>query len=184
MELVHPDDRSVFERVHEVALQGRSVVAKGRLIGLSAQIRWAEMTSVLLPDERDRAPSVLAVIRDVTEQRRSDRRQALQHAVATVLAESTSVAQAVPDLLRVVTTVLEWQVGLFWQVQEDQRAVRCTHEWSPTASAVEDFIKASHREAFTSGFGLPGRCWARGEPLWVSDVLKRSPPFREAPPPP
>ena len=69
--------------------------------------------------------------------RRGDRRQALQHAVANVLAESTSVEQALPELLRVVTTVLEGQVGLFWLVQEDQSAVRCLHEWFPAGAAVD-----------------------------------------------
>lgn len=171
---IHPDDSHGFARVHQVALQGRSAVAKGRLIGLSGQVRWVEMISVLLPDEADTEPSVLGVVRDVTEQRRSDRRQALQHAVANVLAESTSVEQALSELLRVVTTVLEGQVGLFWLVQEDQSAVRCRHDWFPADATVDEFVEASRREVFTSGLGLPGRCWARGEPLWLDDALKES----------
>lgn len=171
---IHPDDRHGFARVQQVALQGRSAVAKGRLIGLSGQVRWVEMISVLLPDEADTEPSVLGVVRDVTEQRRSDRRQALQHAVANVLAESTSVEQALPELLRVVTTVLEGQVGLFWLVQEDQSAVRCLLDWFSAGATVDEFVEASRRERFSSGRGLPGRCWARGEPLWMDDAFKES----------
>ncbi len=174
LQFIHPDDGPDFERVHHTALRGRSVMAKGRLMALSGQGRWVEMTSVLLPDEGTPESSVLVVIRDVTEQRRSDRRQALQHAVAKVLAESSSVEQAVPELLRAVTTVLEWQVGLFWLVQEDHRTVRCTQDWSQAATTVQDFVDASRRETFASGLGLPGRCWARGEPLWVADILKES----------
>lgn len=173
-QFIHPDDRPGFQRVHETALEGRGVVAKGRLIGLSGHVRWVEMTSVLLPDEGNLEPSVLGVLRDVTEQRRSDRRQALQHAVAKVLAGSSSVEQAVPDLLRAVTAVLEWHVGLFWRVREEDRVLICDKEWSSGSSTVQDFLNVSHRQTFTSGFGLPGRCWARGEPLWVADVLKDS----------
>ncbi len=173
-QFIHPDDRLDFERLHETALQGRGVVSKGRLAGLSEQLRWVEMTLVLLPDEGGQLPSVLGVIRDVTEQRRGDRRQALQHAVAKVLAESSSVEQAVPDLLRAVTTVLEWHVGLFWRVREDDRVLICAQEWASSSAAVQDFLGVSHRHTFTSGFGLPGRCWARGEPLWIADVLKDS----------
>ena len=171
-QFIHLDDRLDFERLHEMALQGRGVVAKGRLVGLSGQLRWVEMTSVMLPDEGGQLPSVLGVIRDVTEQRRGDRRQALQHAVAKVLAESSSVEQAVPDLLRAVTTVLEWHVGLFWRVREDDQVLICAQEWVTSSAAVQDFLSVSHRHTFKSGVGLPGRCWARGEPLWVSDVLK------------
>jgi len=171
---IHVDDREIFQRVHEAALQGRGVLAKGRLTALSGQVRWIEMTSVLLPDEHQREPSVLGVIRDVTEQRRSDRRQALQHAVAKVLASSSAVDQAVPDLLRAITSVLEWHVGVFWHVRESDRMLICGQQWSNAPATVQDFLKVSHSSTFLSGCGLPGRCWARGEPVWVPDVLKES----------
>ena len=172
---IHSDDRDAFARVHEVALQGRCAVAKGRLTGLSGQVRWVDMISVLLPDDAGMEPSVLGVVRDVTEQRRSDRRQALQHAVANVLAESTSVEQALPELLRVVTTALEGQLGLFWLVDHTEPAVvRCLYDWSPSPATMAHVVQASRGETFRSGEGLPGRCWARGEPLWMTDALQES----------
>ncbi|MEQ1655866.1 MAG: PAS domain S-box protein [Nitrospira sp.] len=169
---VHEDDRRAYEDAHAAALQGRSVLMSGRLQGLSGQSRWFEMTSVLLPGEQGIPPSVLSVTRDITDQKHAQRRQALQHAVAKVLAEASTVEQAIPELLRVIGTSLEWQVGIFWRVQERARTLRCLHTWGAHPHPVEEFLEASRRETFSSGVGFPGRCWSRGEPLWEPDVLR------------
>jgi two-component system sensor histidine kinase/response regulator len=171
-QFLHPLDRHAFERAHESALEGRSSSGKGRLITTTGHVRWIDITSVPLPGAECTPPSVLSVVRDVTEQKRAECRQALQHAVAKVLAESSSVEQAVPDLLRAITTALEWDLGLFWRVQEGRHVLAYGHAWSGTPSAVEPFMAASRERTFSSGTGLPGRCWARGEPQWIGDVFR------------
>ncbi|MCS6294302.1 MAG: PAS domain S-box protein [Nitrospira sp.] len=169
---VYEDDRRAYEDAHAAALQGRGVLTSGRLLGLSGQSRWFEMTSVLLPGDHGARPSVLSVTRDITDQKHAQRRQALQHAVAKVLAEASTVEQAIPELLRVIGSSLEWQVGTFWLVQEKTRLLRCTQTWGAHPHPVEEFLEASRHETFSSGVGFPGRCWARGEPLWEPDVLR------------
>ncbi len=169
---VYEDDRRAYEDAHATALLGREILTSGRILGLTGLARWFEMTSVMLPDEHGRQPSVLSVIRDITDQKHAQRRQALQHAVAKVLAEASTVEQAIPELLRVIGSSLEWQVGTFWLVQEKTRLLRCTQTWSAHPYPVEEFLEASRHETFSSGVGFPGRCWARGEPLWEPDVLR------------
>lgn len=99
-----------------------------------------------------------------------DRRQALQQAVAKVLAGVSTVEQAVPDLLQAIVQNLEWYVGLFWLVQDDRRTIICTQGWSADTTVAQEFMRRSRQEARTVGSDLPGRCLARGEPLWVEDV--------------
>ena len=169
---VHEDDRRAYEDAHAAALHGRSVLISGRLQGLSGQSRWFEMTSVLLLGEQGTPPSVLSVTRDITDQKHAQRRQALQHAVAKVLAEASTVEQAIPELLHVIGTGLQWQAGIFWRVQEKDRTLRCLYTWGAHPHPVEEFWEASRREIFSSGVGFPGRCWARGEPLWEPDVMR------------
>lgn len=101
-----------------------------------------------------------------------DRRQALQHAVAKVLADATTVEQAVPDLLQAIVVNLGWYAGLFWRVQDDRRTIMCTHGWSVDTTVMQDFLRRSGQEDQTAGVNLPGRCWTRGEPLWVEDVAR------------
>ncbi|MCC6141683.1 MAG: response regulator [Nitrospira sp.] len=169
---IHEDDRRAYEDAHAAALQGRGVLISGRVQGLSGQSRWFEMTLVLLPGEQGIPPSVLSVTRDITDQKYAQRRQTLQHAVAKVLAEVSTVEQAIPELLRVIGASLEWQAGIFWSVQEKARTLQCMQTWGGHPYPVAEFFEASRRATFASGKGFPGRCWARGEPLWESDVLR------------
>ncbi len=166
---IHPDDRPGFERSHHAALDGRGVVTKGRLIGLSGAVVWIEMNAVRLADETQDCPAVLGVFRDITEQRRSERRQALQHAVAKVLAGSSSVQEALPELVRVVTTVLEWHAGRLWRVRDEDRMLVCVHTWWSACSPGKT-AESGSGAACPSGAGLPGRCWSRGEPLWLPNL--------------
>ena len=171
-QFVHEDDRPECEAAHASALQGRSVLYKGRLTGLTGLSRWFEMTSVPLPGDSETTPSVLSVLRDITEQKNAERRQLLQHAVAKVLAEASTVDQAMPELLRAIATSLEWQVGVFWQVDDTSRALVCSHTWGAHPSPADEFLDSSRREVFASGNGFPGRCWERGEPMWEPDVTR------------
>ncbi len=173
---IHPNDRSTIEDMHRTARDGRESCAKGRLTGLSGYVRWIDITSVPLPADDGTVQSVLSVVRDVTEQKRADRRQGLQHAVAKVLASTSTMEQALPDLLQAIVTSLDWHVGLFWRVQDGRQAVACELDWSVDPAAVQEFLRVSRQQTYASGCHLPGRCWARGEPLWVEDV-ERDPVF-------
>ena len=166
---IHPNDRSKIEEMHRTARNGRESCAKGRLTGLSGYIRWVDITSVPLPTDDGTVQAVLSVVQDVTEKKRADCRQALQHAVAKVLASTSTMEQAVPDLLQAIVTSLDWHVGLFWRVQDDRHTIVCEQDWSVDPTVVQEFLRNSRQHAYPSGSDLPGRCWARGEPLWVED---------------
>jgi two-component system, sensor histidine kinase and response regulator len=160
---IHPNDRSTIEDMQRAARDGRESCAKGRLTGLSGYVRWIDITSVPLPEDDGTVQSVLSVVRDVTEQKRADRRQILQHTVAKALASTSTMEQAVPDLLQAIATSLDWHVGVFWCVQDDRHAVACGQDWSVDPAAMQEFLRVSRQRVYTSGCDLPGRCWARGD---------------------
>ncbi|MGE0643920.1 MAG: PAS domain S-box protein [Nitrospira sp.] len=167
---IHPNDLAKIEDMQRMAQDGRESCAKGRLTGFSGYIRWVDITSVPLRADDGSVQGVLSVFRDVTEQKRADRRQALQHAVAKVLASTSTIEQAVPDILQAIVMSLDWHVGLFWRVQDDRHAIVCEQDWSVDTTAVQEFLGTSRQQTYRSGCDLPGCCWARGEPLWVEDV--------------
>jgi PAS domain-containing protein len=65
---------------------------------------------------------------------------------------------------------LEWDVGVFWLVDPQGRALRCLETWRRPAARVERFEAACREQAFASESGLPGRVWSAARPLWISDV--------------
>lgn len=169
-ELIQSDDRRLIDEMYQASHAGREACGTGRVIGLSGQIRWIDSIFAPLPADDGTVQSVLAVVRDVTDHKRAELRQALQHAVAKVLAEAATVEQAIPELLQAITMNLHWQVGLFWIVREDQRTIACVQDWSLDTPMAQEVRGASRERVYGSGQGLPGRCWERGEPLWVEDV--------------
>ena len=113
-----------------------------------------------------------AFIRDITDRRRTERRLASQYAVTRVLAESTSLDQAVPRIIQAVGESLEWEVGVFWRVDKSSGLLRCLDLWTAATIHVEDFVTATWQQSFKAGIGLPGQIWARKEPVWMTDVAK------------
>lgn len=169
-DFIQSDDRHLIEDMYQATLNGHEACGTGRLIGLSGQVRWIDIRLAPLPTDYGTVQSVLGVVKDITEQKYADRRQALQHAVAKVLAEASTVEQAIPELLQAITMSLDWSVGLFWQVDDHRLSIACTRDWSVDATMSQDFLRASRQQTYSAGLGLAGRCWARGEPIWVEDV--------------
>jgi PAS domain S-box-containing protein len=113
----------------------------------------------------------VAAVRDITEQKRNERRQAAQNAVTRVLAESATLAAATPQLLRVICESLRWKIGEFWRVCDRTNLLRCVETWHVPALDATSFIEASRQTELAPGAGLPGRVWQSGQPAWVPEVM-------------
>jgi PAS domain S-box-containing protein len=114
-----------------------------------------------------------AFLRDLTERKRHETRQAIQLAISQVLMESQTVEQAGRKILQSVGQLAEWEVGLIWLLDSRQQALRCATVWGKTSKpALENFLHHSLATEFTSGVGLPGRVLASGEPNWITNVVK------------
>ena len=117
-------------------------------------------------------PYVLGHAQDVTEQRRAERRSALQYAVTRILAESPTLAEAQPQLLRAICEAMRWEVGVMWTVDDKNRVLRCIEFWREPGTHVRGFEAITRQRTFERGIGLPGRVWTSGQPAWIPDVTK------------
>lgn len=120
--------------------------------------------------EASAAPAFIAILRHLTERKRSERHLSVQHAVARLLDESATLEEAAPKILQAVGESLDCEFGELWAAHRRTRALQFVTGWhKPTAEAAR-FEAASREFAFEPGAGLPGRIWATGEPLWVPDL--------------
>ncbi len=111
-----------------------------------------------------------AFIRDITDRRRAERRLASQYAVTRVLAEATTLEEAVPKIIQAIGESLEWDLGVFWQVDKAAGTLRCFDQWKAPSVQADPFILDTWQRAFTHGEGLPGRIWTSGKSAWITDV--------------
>jgi PAS domain S-box-containing protein len=121
----------------------------------------------------------VAAIRDVTEQERNERRQAAQYAVTRVLAESATLAEAIPKLLQAICESLRWNMGEFWRVCDSTNVLRCVETWHVPGLDAASVIEPSRQTELAPGVGLLGRVWQSGQPAWIPDVAT-DPTFRRA----
>ena len=107
---------------------------------------------------------------------------AQQHALfetAKALAESTTLEQAAPRMLKAVCEALGWQCGALWQVNRARNTLHCVGTWKTPGLPLDEFTAATSAHTFVIGTGLPGRVWKNREPVWIADVT-RDPNFPRA----
>jgi PAS domain S-box-containing protein len=91
---------------------------------------------------------------------------------ACALAESATLAEAVPRMLEAVCTALGWQFGAYWEVDRGQNVLRSTGLWQPPSGRFEEFARVTRGTRFAPGIGLPGRVWASRQSTWIPDVTR------------
>src|SRR5690349_13917044 len=99
-------------------------------------------------------------------------RQHLEAAYATTraLAESGTLAEAAPRILRTICESLNWEYGALWSVDSPGATLSCVESWHVPGAGFAEFDAATRRMKYAPRVGLPGMVWADAKPLWLSDV--------------
>jgi PAS domain S-box-containing protein len=108
---------------------------------------------------------------DITGRKLAEQRLALQYAVTQALSDSHTLAEAGSATLSRVCETLGWQAGGLWLVDHEAEVLRCHEFWPAGKAQTAEFEAVSRGLALESGTGLPGRVWASGEPMAVSNVV-------------
>jgi PAS domain S-box-containing protein len=121
----------------------------------------------------DSAGNVVMLIpegRDITERKRTEQQEAVQHALTRILAEADSLQQATSRILQTTCEQLNWALGALFVVDRAEGVLRCLQTWHAPQAALVEFADLTHRIVFLPGVGVPGRVWASRLPVWVPDV--------------
>jgi PAS domain S-box-containing protein len=113
---------------------------------------------------------MIGAMSDITERKWSERRQATQLAVTMILVESETIDEAIPWVLQVICSTLEWRVGEMWRFDEETGGLRCAYFWCYPTMEESEFARVTPTLTFGPGEGLPGRVWKSQRPVWVSQV--------------
>ncbi len=113
-----------------------------------------------------------AFVRDLTERNRAASRVAAEHAVTRILTVEHTVDGAAPRILGAIGETLGWRFGALWEVESEREPLRVRATWQDGSPGSASFAEATRELRLERGMGLPGRVWAGGEPLWISDVTR------------
>ncbi|MEH1784017.1 GAF domain-containing protein [Nostoc sp.] len=139
-------------------------------------ISWANTT---LRDHEGDVEYVVATgidISDVSEElrlrKRTEQHLKAEYATTRVLAESTTINEAMPQILQGICESLGWDLSEFWMVDQQANLLSLSNSWYETSLQMQEFDILSRQTTFRQGIGLPGRVWASVEPVWIADVVK------------
>lgn len=168
---VHPQEReTVLSDWLQSARQGREYSREFRLLLPNAVVRWVLMRSSPMRSDTREVVGHVGTVEDITDRKRAEQRVAIQFAVTRVLAESHSWDAAGTAVLKSVCQELGWPLGQRWQVDHADRTIHWADSWQAPVLESSDFLQASRELAFARGESLPGRVWAEGQPVWISDI--------------
>src|SRR5258706_1791830 len=108
--------------------------------------------------------------KDITERKRAEQLQALEHAVSRSLADADSVPAAVQAAVRAICETEGWECGRYFRWDEKAQVLRFSDAWSIPDDAVRQFLAKSSELTYAPGAGLAGKVWQSRQPLWASDI--------------
>jgi signal transduction histidine kinase len=182
--------QSGIMRILTSATNGGAVAR--RLLPMAILVPWIVGAALLAAEQKryfrtDSAVSIFAVTsilvftglvwwsakilyrRDL-EKIRMERRIAAQHGATRVLADSLHLAEAAPAILQRMAEALGWRAAAMWVVEDSGKDMKCAEFWSAAPQQMTEFAAQTRSLRLAKGEGLPGKTWAKQEPVWMSDV--------------
>lgn len=178
MHAVHPEDvDAVRENWQKILAKSEIVPIEYRLRNKTGNLEWVRQRITILSRNPDDSPKQLMVtLSIITEQVRSQRQLALQHAVTLAFSGADTLAEAMPAVLKAVCDGLDWKRGecwsAHWSVDRQIMRLRCIETCQLSLNGLANFENTTRGIEFAPGEGLPGRVWQSGKPEWTPDISK------------
>ncbi len=173
--IIPPKDREAHER----GLRHFLATGQGPLLNRRIEVTACHRSGHEFPVELSVSPVRLgnqwafnAFVRDITQRKSAERNLVAQYAVTRVLAEPQLLSEAARKILQAICESLDWELGMFWILDESSGLLRYLDVWHAPAERFGGFVVLSQQRTFSASIGLPGRVWTSREPVWVSDVAK------------
>jgi len=97
------------------------------------------------------------VSRDISERKRAEQRERMEHAVTRVLAESETLADAIPKIVQTICETLNWDCGARLEHgRGGKRPLAAFETWTIPVKAFADFIAEVRQLTFQPDPSRPG----------------------------
>jgi PAS domain S-box-containing protein len=163
-------DKDVLSRLRKNLEQGEVFAGEAinyRKDGTEFDLEWQIAP---LRNANGKITHFVATQRDITERKRAERRLVTQNAISRVLADSHTLNEATPKIIQAICESEGWDFGAIWEADRKSNVLRCLEIWRRPELAVEEFSAKTREMTFALNTGLPGRVWASGKPLLISDI--------------
>lgn len=172
LQFIHTEDHHQYNELIRTALrEGRRCERQFRIVPRGGSICWVDAVAEPIVGENGHIALLRGTFMDISERKQAEHRQALEHNVTRVLAESETIDDAMPKIIKMVCETFGWDCGAYWQCDTPERLLRCSDTWSINSANVREFLTlCKQRSLAPTDAGLIRRVWSTGEPVWIADV--------------
>ena len=131
---------------------------------------WVEVTITLMRDAAGEPLHDVSAVVDITERKRAEQLQRIEHAVARALARAEDAEGGTAAVIRGICSRDQWECGRYYEVDDAAGVLRLAVSWGISDPAIERFISEQGAPEFKPGMGLVGCAWQSGQPIWSEDA--------------
>ena len=178
---LYPHDKPVADRLHALdqALWKRPGSQTYEAViptpdGLRHDVVYYKATYVSADNT---VAGIIGTIIDITERKQAERRQMMEHAITRVLAESPSIAIAMPKIIQTICETMGWHYGDRYEFDAESGLLRRREMWAVDTPEMQAFAtSAAHRavKPDSTGGGLVRRAFFGRKPVCIADIAKDS----------
>jgi diguanylate cyclase (GGDEF)-like protein/PAS domain S-box-containing protein len=137
-------------------------------------MRYVSTSGHPIVDDKGRFRGYRGIAKDITDIRRAQELQNLEHSVTHSIAEAVSVTTATTAAIRAICETEGWECGRYFRPDSEAGVLRFGESWGIQDPAIQEFLERSREIVYRPGAGLIGRVWQSGQPLWVADLTRDS----------
>jgi PAS domain S-box-containing protein len=175
---LHPDDRAaiqaqtaeMFDSPRQTFDSPRRMTAEYRIQLDDGTIRYNVANGAIERDGTGEPLRLFGTVRDVTEQRLTERELQSHYALTQALSEWHSFEHGVVDLLRRLGTAMDWDVGSIWVRADRGDSLICRAFWAPASADLEGFEHATRASEVLPGERVVRRAWKLKQPVSIDDA--------------
>jgi len=108
--------------------------------------------------------------KEISERHRAEKLLGIQHTITRILADSSALDRATPNILQAIGENLSWDLGELWLVDSQANVLRCVETWHSSSFQIPESEPIPWRTVFAPNVGLPGQIWANSKIIWINDV--------------
>jgi two-component system, LuxR family, sensor kinase FixL len=169
--LAYPPDEELARRAVEAVLvdgvDRHQVDARWVRI-YARELVWGTWDLSLVRDRRGRPEQAIAMVRDLTQMKRSEHERRFFEFMFKLIGEADSSHQVLTAAVQTICHFTRCAMGQVWLPAGD--LLVCSPSWYRSGYGFEKLHAASEEISYEPGEGLPGLAWAKGQPLLLADV--------------
>ena len=110
----------------------------------------------------DGQPAILAVIRDISERKNSERRLQAQYSVGQAIASGGTLTELGGVILQTLGQALDMDVAVMWVFEGNDQALRCCEIWHDLPDTPREFMTLTRLITIAAGIDVPGEVCVEG----------------------